>query len=127
MSYTSSEVAIPDSTLYGELAPAITYLRRHGWVVFREGLNWRVGTKLRDDLGLIQMYYRVRLRQEPNANVAPLRQTGETPSGASIVLDNKKRRYRWSGRYRSKERVPRSGVCSSAGTKNDKGEVNVGD
>lgn len=52
-----------EEDLYGDLLPYVIYLRRKGWVVFKEGLNYRIGTKLRDHWGLMDVYFRTKERE----------------------------------------------------------------
>lgn len=52
-----------EERLYGDLLPYVVYLRKMGWVVFKEGLNYRIGTKLRDHWGLMDVYFRVKERE----------------------------------------------------------------
>lgn len=53
-----------DLARYGDLLPYVRFLRQQGWVIFQEGLNYRVGTKLRDAWQLVEIYQRVKERHD---------------------------------------------------------------
>jgi hypothetical protein len=80
--------------LYGDLLPYVVYLRRQGWVVYRVGLNYMVGTKVRDHWGLMDVYFRVKERESRALTAqsgevldAP-RPEGKTPRGTHIGFDS---------------------------------------
>ena len=62
-----------DLQKYGPLLDKVRYLRKNGWVIFMEGETgmFRVGTKLLNADGLVDIWKRERARDESLTHVAP--------------------------------------------------------
>jgi len=59
----ASESAANEKAIYGEMLPMITFIRSRGWVSFREGQMYRIGTKLLTAEGVADVYRRERERE----------------------------------------------------------------
>lgn len=60
----ASESASNEKAVYGEMLPMVSFIRARGWVVFREGGMYRVGTKLLTAEGVADVYRREKERHE---------------------------------------------------------------
>lgn len=59
------EKLLPPSGDYGRLTEIVRYLRKKEWVIYKEGLNYRVGHKLVDEQGMRDIYEREKRRDRP--------------------------------------------------------------
>ena len=83
-----------ETKTYGPLLDAVRFLRSKGWVVFRERNEFRVGTMLKGEAGLLEIYNREKRRE---ADVLAAKRTeGKEPTG----LGKGRRRVRGKARSR---------------------------
>lgn len=81
--YTRTDDTVANErTIYGSLLSKVEFIRRRGWVVFKEGNEYRVGTKLLNEQGVIDVYNREaerELREHPPVAVVSKRPKGKKP------------------------------------------------
>lgn len=71
-----------ESAIYGELLPMVQFIRARGWVTFKEGFEFRVGTKLLGPEGIRDIYRREKEREarERNERLASFGPERESPA-----------------------------------------------